>query len=268
MNTAILFRKKSKPSALALAKDLQSLGLEVSCFTPWKCNTKDFQCLVNVGNSIDVSHKNIINPPRSIRTSANKRLARIRFKAKNIPAPTLWLDYRKIPSCEYPVVGRTSYHMKAKGFWFCKNQREARTAKTKGATHFMKFIKNTSEFRCHCFSGLIHPKNPEDYKIVKISEKVITADTKDDIIKNHDHGYAFVHPRNVSSKFVPIVSDVAKLVLCKFGLHFGGIDIMYSHNTHKPYVLEINSTPCLTDENTDTSAIYAENVLNLVNQCR
>ncbi len=94
--------------------------------------------------------------------SANKKLARIRFKAKGLSAPELWLNVKSIPKCEYPVIGRTTCHMKAQGFWFCRNRLEANKAWSMGATHFMKFIENTREFRAHVF--FYQSKNPNSVK--------------------------------------------------------------------------------------------------------
>jgi glutathione synthase/RimK-type ligase-like ATP-grasp enzyme len=56
---------------------------------------------------------------------------------------------------------------------------------------------------------------------------------------------------------------LAKEVICKFGMHYGGVDIVYSLNRNKPYVLEINSTPCLTDDTSNTLDIYTDKFLGL-----
>jgi len=271
MNVFIYYRGKSAPSARALHASLKEnsdhkfiRGTTKSKFL----RRMKFDVLINVGNSQALPVKNIkhiINPPASIRMSANKKQARIRFKAKGIPAPKLWMDASIVPKKEFPVVGRTSYHMKAKGFWYCRSYAEAKKAQLKGATHFLKFIKNTREFRAHVFSTVIRPKSIDDYVIAKLSEKRRSEKSDSSIIKNHEHGYKFVAPLKNSS---PIVLDrvrqLAKEALLKFNLNYGGVDIVYSLNTKKAYVLEINSTPCLTDEVSSTLDTYTEKFVNLI----
>lgn len=271
-NIFVFYRRQSRPSAKALHLALKEKtkgrdvvfirGNHKSKFL----QSRAFDYIVNVGNSEEFNFRGnpiIINPPEAVRVSANKRLARIRFKAKKLSAPTLWMDARDIPKREFPVVGRTSYHMKAKGFWYCRNLQEALAANRRGATHFMKFIRNTREFRAHVFAITPKPKTAGDYIIAKLSEKVPTEGTDTTIIKNHDNGYHFLAPTSRGSEILSPVRMLAKEVICKFGLHYGGVDIMYSMNVNKPLVLEINSTPCLTDDNSNTLDIYVDKFLHL-----
>lgn len=271
MSLFVLYRDKSSPSAKALAKAIkeQTEGLLVIRGTVKSkfLRRQSFDHIINVGNSLKVNFNSdtaVINHPDKIRTSANKRVARMRFKARKLSAPLLWLAAKDIPQCEFPVVGRTSYHMKAKGFWYCKNRREARAAERSGATHFIKFITNTREFRAHVFSTTLTPKKPEDYVIGKLSEKVATSEAKGTIIKNHDNGYHFVGASKAMPGVLPAVRDLARQVACSFGLHYGGIDIIYSKNTKRVYVLEINTTPCLTDETANTLDVYVDKFIHLI----
>jgi len=271
MNLFVLYRDKSSPSARALTEAIkeQTEDLQVIRGTVKSkyLRLRKFDYILNVGNSLKCNFKGavqIINHPDKIRTSANKKLARMRFKARKIPAPTLWLEAHSIPDYEFPVVGRTSYHMKATGFWYCKNKTEALSAQRYGATHFMKFIKNTREFRAHVFSTTLNPENVDDYVIGKLSEKKGSENAKDTIIKNYDNGYRFVSASNKEPYVLEEVRELAKLAAFNFGLHYGGIDIIYSKDTGKTLILEINTTPCLTDDVSSTLDIYASKFIDLI----
>ena len=274
MQAFIFYRNQSRPSAKALHLSLKkATSTDDTVFIRGSQNSKylanrEYDHIINMGNSEDIPYlgnPTIVNPPKTIKLGANKRLARIRFKAKQISAPTLWLTFEDIPKNEFPVVGRTSYHMKASGFWFCKSKEEARKAQQSGATHFMKFIKDTREFRVHVFSTTLKPQCIDDYIVGKLSEKVPTEDVSGTIIKNHDHGYHFLGPTDRDQVVLNRVRNLAKEVLCKFGMHFGGVDIIYSLLRQKAYVLEINSTPCLTDTVSNTIDIYTTKICGLLN---
>jgi hypothetical protein len=60
------------------------------------------------------------------------------------------------------------------------------------------------------------------------------------------------------------IRDVARETVAKFGLHWGAVDIILSNYSGKPYVLEINSAPCLTDDKSDTIDKYVEMASGLV----
>ena len=266
-----MYNKKSRPSARALAASIKENTndlLVIKGFPTSKYLDKyKFDYVLNVGNSTRRkfnSDTTVINRPKRISTSANKRLARIRFKARKISAPQLWLSAKDIPACEFPVVGRTTYHMKAQGFWYCETPKESIYAETRGATHFIKFIKNTREFRAHVFSKTLSPASKNDLIVGKLSEKRANMEATDTIIKNHDNGYRFVAPTKSSPEVLSLVRTLAKDTILQFNLHYGGVDIVYSLDTKKVYVLEINTTPCLTDENSTTIDVYTEKFIELI----
>lgn len=270
MKIAVVYNGTSKPSAVKLANTLSEMNDNIipSIFYASKrVRDKSITHFINVGNSNKFpffGSPEIINNPSSIAKSANKRLARIRFKVKKVPAPTLWLSPNEIPEAEYPVVGRTTYHMKGRGFWLCRNYRESRNAMLSGATHFMKFISNTREFRLHTFSTKLHPSKPSDYIIGKFAEKLESAKTRDRTIKNHDHGFVFMSPKYIDPTSKLKLEDAAKQALLAFGLNYGGVDVMLSKTNGNPYILEINTTPCLTDENSNTAEVYADMLMRMI----
>jgi glutathione synthase/RimK-type ligase-like ATP-grasp enzyme len=73
-------------------------------------------------------------------------------------------------------------------------------------------------------------------------------------------GHKFLSPTDKRN-----IEDAAKKALCVFGLNYGAVDIMLSKDNNNPYVLEINSTPCLTDENSNTAEVYARSLARIIN---
>lgn len=229
-----------------------------------------FDFIINVGYAANIDGKKavILNNPQAIATSSNKRGARIKFKEFEIPAPNLWLSSKEIPKNAYPVIGRITRHTQGRGFWFCKDSKAAIAAEKAGATHFLKFIEDTREFRIHVAAPHHNLKklNVDDYAVFKTSEKLPKPGVKnpDPTIKNHDNGWVFSHPKDSSSATIRDLRDVARKAIAKFGLHWGAVDIIVSNKSDMPYVLEINSAPCLTDEQSDTIDKYVEIVSGLV----
>jgi carbamoylphosphate synthase large subunit len=271
---AVVYNGTSKPSALRLTeaiKDTNKYDVRSVFYGSNRLRDKSITHVINVGNSNVLTCSKsviIINNPSIISSSANKRLARIRFKVKKVPSPMLWLDYKEIPTCEFPVVGRTTHHMKGHGFWLCNTASEARRASIEGATHFIKFIKNTREFRLHTFSTKLNPKTESDYGIAKLAEKIESSKTRDRTVKNHDNGFVFLGPRTISLVEKKAIEDASKKALSVFGLNYGATDIMLSKDSGKPYVLEINTTPCLTDANSNTAEVYASMLIQMISNDR
>jgi hypothetical protein len=250
-----------------------------------------YDYIINVGwaGKVVSGGAKVINAPGAISRSSNKRNARIKMKNSGISSPELWLNWQDIPDGGFPVVARTTHHSKGRGFWFCKTKNESRLAAestvkrtkkrirtkkgnlvwrfretpTEGASHFLKFIKNTREFRVHVMAPDVNLEGleTEDYLILKLSEKIkAEAGATSNIIKNHDNGWIFSYPKNKEEPVLDKIRGIAKKALATFGLHWGAVDIMLSEDSGEVYVLEINSTPCLTDDQANTIDKYLNGV--------
>jgi len=223
---------------------------------------KKFDHIINVGwyKPINANDSNILNIPEAVARSSNKRGARIRFKQLGIPAPQLWLRASNVSKHDLPVIARTTHHMRGRGLWYCKTLQELNRATSRGATHFLKFIRNTREFRVHVMAP-----NPQlggleakDYRVIKISEKLPGDGVQHSaIVKNHDSGWFFGYPKDHKDPVLPSLRQVGKQTIAEFGLHWGAVDIMVPPEG-SPLVLEINSTPCLTDEHATTLERYTK----------
>lgn len=245
-----------------------------------------FDFIVNVGWFKPITGGKVLNTPSAIGLASNKRSARIHFAKNNIPAPELYLSPHEIK--EFPVVARTAHHSQGNGFWFCKSAQDAIQAskdkrtlikrkfrtrrgntKTKtilkerpGATHYLKFIPNTREFRVHVMSTKadLEKVSKEDYMVLKLSEKIQKGKVTNHIIKNHENGWFFSYPQNRKDPILSKIREIGKKVASSFKLHWGAVDIMVSQDTGKLYVLEVNSSPCLTDTSSNTLDKYVYGV--------
>ena len=230
--------------------------------------------VVNLGITEPVAFTGrILNSREMIQACSNKRRARMQFAETGVPSPLLFLTGQQIAKENLPVVGRTSYHRKGEGFWFCQSLRDVQRAVSAGATHFMEFIPNTREYRVHTFvkskywEASQKERKPEHYASIKISEKVWTGDGEPDPKspqKNHDFGWSFLAPQNRREEEVNVVRYAAKQAIAALGMDFGAVDVMYRLGNKLPYVLEVNSTPSMADEAANTCEIYAKRILRTI----
>jgi len=225
--------------------------------------------VINLGVTDDLPYEGrIINTQDMVRAASNKKQARIIFGEAGVPSPTLYLKTADIRKEDLPVIGRTSYHCKGQGFWFCKTLEAVKRAAREGATHFLEFIPDTREYRVHTFSKKRclgeETRTPEDYVSIKISEKVWQGDGAPNAAepqKNHEFGWTFLGPQNRREEELDVVRHAAKQAIAALGLDFGAVDVMYRVRAKQPYVLEVNSTPSLSDENATTCEVYANRIL-------
>ncbi len=303
MRLFVLYDKSGIHSGRALGKELYAtLGREhtVLMGRPQRLSElvaegEKFDYVINVGwfGEINCPGGVVLNLPTHIGLSSNKFRARKKFVEKGISAPGLWETVEEIPEGAFPVIARTTHHSKGKGFWFCNTKAEVYSATqggvqrknklittrkgnrvwrprevySKGATHFLKFISNTREFRVHAIAPEVNLKDckPDDYLVLKLSEKVPgPKGVSNKIIKNHDNGWMFSFPKDQKSPILDAVRDLARKTLAVFNLHWGAVDIIYCLDTKRALVLEINSSPCLTDDHANTLDKYAKGIAALV----
>lgn len=276
----VLYKNSGVHSGRALRKELAELydgkvlGGFPKRFAGVRKREGEPEYVINLGTTDEVvSGSTFLNNREMVKTSSNKKAARRTFEEQEIPAPKLFLRGSDVDV--FPVVGRTSYHSKGSGFWFCKNERDVQRAVQAGATHFMEFVPNTREYRVHTFikakSMDNEERTPEDYVSVKISEKVWTGEGSpdpDEPQKNHDFGWTFLGPQNRREEELDVVRHVAKQAISALEMDFGAVDVMYRVKTKRPYVLEVNSTPSLADEQSDTCTRYANRILKTLGKLK
>ena len=225
--------------------------------------------IVNLGTTEDYDlGSTILNCREMVRTSSNKKQARRTFAEQGIPAPRLFTRASQIRKADLPVVGRISYHKKGKGFWLCKTLPQVERALEGGATHFMEYVPNAREYRVHTFvkarALTSEERDPEDYASIKISEKVWTGEGASSAAgpqRNHQYGWSFLGPQGRREEELDVVRRAAKQAISALGMDFGAVDVMYNLRNKLPYVLEVNSTPSLANEQADTCHRYADRIL-------
>lgn len=230
--------------------------------------------IVNLGVTEDLKFVGrILNTQDMVRLASNKRKARQIFDDKDVPAPKLFTSANSITEADLPLVGRTSYHQKGEGFWFCKTMKDVRNAVASGATHFLEFISSTREYRVHTFISGKHLDTPLDkrtadhYVSTKISEKVWQgegAPNPEEPQKNHEFGWSFLGPQDRRAEELDVVRYAAKQAIAALGIDFGAVDVMYRIRNKCPYVLEVNSTPSLADDAANTCEVYAKRILKTI----
>lgn len=228
--------------------------------------------LINLGVTDDLPYEGeFINDQDMVRAASNKRKARQIFAEKGVPSPKLYLTADAVAKEDLPVIGRTSYHHKGRGFWYCKTLADVRRAARAGATHFLEFIPNTREYRIHTFIKRKHRESEEreldHYVSIKISEKVWQGEGQPNKLepqKNHSFGWTFLGPQNRREEELDLVRHAAKQAIAALGLDFGAVDVMYRIRTKEAYVLEVNSSPSLSDDSANTCEVYANRILKTI----
>jgi hypothetical protein len=187
----------------------------------------------NVDNS-SLSCDKELNKAEAIKKSSNKQGFIELLREKNIP--TL-----KAFTGTFPCIGRTRYHQKGKGFWYCVNNQDVEKAKRQGADYFTEFFNKTKEYRIHIAGG----------KVLLFSEKALTEDYRGSqtYIWNRDHGYTFRHLGKsewLNNSNLMEMQRQCKKAMEILALDFGAFDVLYSNTMNRFVIIEVNTSPALS----------------------
>lgn len=104
---------------------------------------------------------------------------------------------------------------------------------------YVKYIKKTEEYRVHIVYGVVI------FEQRKARNKDVPDDKVNWQIRNHSNGFIYSYKNLI----IPwCVKDVALRAFAATGLDFGAVDVIYSRNEDRAYVLEINTAPGLEGE--------------------
>lgn len=274
----VLYKNSGVHSGRALRKELRkSTNIPVGGGFPahlaQRLRKNKPTLIINLGTTEMSVDTPTLNELEMVRAAANKKAARRLFAENGTPSPKFFESPRIVTQQDLPVVGRTSFHSKGKGFWFCASLKSVQSAAARGATHFIKFIPNTREYRVHtfvktkCITKDKRERTLDDYISLKISEKVWEGEGQpnpEHYQKNHEFGWVFKGQQNRREEELDVVRTAAKLAAATLGIDFGAVDVMYSIRQKQAYVLEVNSTPSLADEQSDTCERYAARFIKII----
>lgn len=215
--------------------------------------------VINYGSStLTTPHfVRVFNKPAGIYNVANKRRSRQLLSQANVPMPALYTSIRNIE--KFPVIARPDYHTQGKEFWFCNNMTDARFAAMKGATHFIEYLRNTTELRIHIMASKPEPESWEDFLSIKASAKLPVEDKPHPVIKNFEGGYRFFSAAGrsgLSASKLDECRKVAKRASFVSGLHFVAVDMAVSYGNIA--VFELNSSPALSNTREDAETTTAD----------
>jgi predicted ATP-grasp superfamily ATP-dependent carboligase len=163
----------------------------------------------------------------------NKRLALETLLDNDLPIPDICYEEQE------GYIGRPDTH--SKGRWIYKYGDKQK--KKHPATHYLKWIDATNEFRVHVV----------DDKVIKLQEKYPIGNFVEGI-SYFSYPHEFKHKRELRELAVAAVQAL--------GLDFGAVDILYADQF---YILEVNTAPCLTRSN-DTLNKYVNAFMNRSNE--
>lgn len=141
-----------------------------------------------------------------------------------------------------PVVGRKERHRQGQGLHVCRTEADVVSSFHSGCTHWLRWYEGVErEYRVHVIAG----------KVIKTSEKMGGSGS----VRTHANGWRFASPElPVTSRRA--VSSAAKAAVASLGLDIGAVDVIQVDG--RPYVLEVNSAPSLTDTESTTFDKYVK----------
>ena len=191
---------------------------------------RSIDTLIRWGSTTSFPRASIVyNNAEAIALASNKAKCREFLFDNDIAVPE--------PTEDTPCIGRPSHHTRGRGFWYCKNRRQVRRAKRKGAVYFSAFYPKQVEYRVHVAHG----------RVLFISKKV-SLGRSSELVWNKANGFSYytVKQNNWPRKWVRLAIRAVKEV----GLDFGAVDIMADPEDDElpsAVVCEINTAPSLAE---------------------
>ena len=235
--------KMGSESAKLLARRLGVLRVK---------GTKSFRrsdVVLNWGNSsIDIRGGRVLNSPTAIRAATNKLTTFQALKARGVPTVE-WTTDRMVADgwLDTDVVMARTMLNSSKGRGIVVLEPDSVIINAPLYTKYMR----AHEYRIHVFKGRVIDMQKKKRRI---------QSNTNDYIKNLDNGWVFCR-ESVTANYN--VYQVAINAVAALGLDFGAVDILYRERENKVAVLEINTSPGMTEDGTTLSK-YAEAVRNAI----
>lgn len=193
--------------------------------------------VINWGNTnweVPVAAR-VYNKPQNVAVAVNKLKSYEAFKEHDVLTPEFTTDIevaRKWAEKSIIMCRTLLEATGGKGIVVAEKPVDIVPAKV-----YTRYVRKKREYRVHVFQGRVI-----GYKR-KIKHKDVAVDNA--YVRSHDNGYRYIvdpaHPPT-DRTLEAAISAVRAL-----GLDFGGVDIAWVEKGDKPYVLEVNTAPGLTD---------------------
>ncbi len=172
----------------------------------------------------------ILNPPESVKAVVNKYAALVAMKAAGISVPELIAPGGRIPSNGHQYVVRYAEHSEGSDFSLV----EGPVTLTSGQ-HATRFIPDTREYRVWFTRRL--DGTGHSYLTSRRVPRTAEGQHASDPCRS-SWGY------EARDNF-PGAIELVKQAANEFRLNYGAVDMLWSDDDHKWYVLEVNSAPSL-----------------------
>lgn len=204
---------------------------------PDPCLIRGGHHVINWGNTkwaVPVAAK-VYNKPQNVAVAVNKLASYQVLKNAGVLIPEFTTDPEeaKLWATKHVVMCRKLLESSGgKGIVVAQKPLDIVPAKV-----YTRYVRKKREYRVHVFQGRVIGSKR------KIKHKDVAVDN--DFVRSHDNGYRYIcDPANppTNRTLEAAISAVRAL-----GLDFGGVDIAWVEKGDKPYVLEVNTAPGLTD---------------------
>lgn len=177
----------------------------------------------------------VYNKPANVAVAVNKLKAYHAFREHDVLTPEFTTDIEEARKWaeKSVVMCRTLLEAsEGKGIIVAEKPVDIVPAKV-----YTRYVRKKREYRVHVFQG----------KVIGFKRKIKHKDVAVDntFVRSHANGYRYIcDPANPPTQRT---LDAAVSAVAALGLDFGGVDIAWVEKGDKPYVLEVNTAPGLTD---------------------
>lgn len=262
--------------------DSRYSGRRESCVINWGCTNEEAQRLAGVAAN---AGRRFYNHPNAVKNAVDK-LVFFNLMQERAPANTIpWVDNLQAAYGLVEVGGRAYARTvlnshSGKGIILMVNDADAdraviRTIRDGGLlpVHVVNTANIPNELQnCRLFTQGITGKRTE-FRLHVFNGQVILRQVKmrkADYVTNPNYNSIV---RNLASSWIYGVNDVPELGMAEseaaalaavaaLDLDFGGVDIVYKHDTKQAFVLEVNTAPGL-DEDGSALTAYTEAFRNV-----
>jgi hypothetical protein len=186
----------------------------------------------------------------------NRKIFLMKMRQRNVPVPEFKLRAASVNDSLLPMVGRVNFSEVKDDFWGCFTIGQIFAAEREGATHFVKRVPNSREFKVHVVAPRVDTHNslPKEYQVVKLSERVTASKENQEINPANKKlwgGYYFGKMLHEDAPLEAALRVTAQHALKESMLHWGSVSLIVG-NDGVPLVFKMNTHLDLKEDQTNT----------------